>query len=140
MAARRPWARALSSATRYTTEHEYVEPAEGGRFRVGVTQYAVDELGDVVFVELPDEGAEFAKGDVVASIESVKAVGCLYAPADLVVVSANQELDANPSLVNEAPGPGAGGFVCEVTIPDPSQLEGMLTAEAYDAHVASLKD
>ena len=123
------------SETRYTEDHEWVR-IEGDIGTVGITVYAQEQLGDVVFVELPDVGKSLTKGDDAAVVESVKAASEVYAPINGDVTEANEALADNPALVNED-AQGAGWFY-KLRIADPSQLEALMDQAAYDAHVASL--
>ena len=114
---------------RYTKEHEWLH-LEGSRGKVGITDHAQSELGDVVFAELPSVGNEVQKGDSLATIESVKAVSDLYAPVSGKVVEVNAELETSPETINQDPH-GAGWLVVlEVT--DPSEADTLLTAEDYE--------
>ena len=123
------------SETRYTEDHEWVR-IEGDIGTVGITVYAQEQLGDVVFVELPDVGKSLTKGDDAAVVESVKAASEVYAPINGDVTEANEALADNPALVNQD-AQGAGWFY-KLRIADPSQLEALMDQAAYDAHVASL--
>ena len=118
---------------RYTNEHEWARE-EGNVVRIGITDYAQQELGDIVFVELPEPGTEVKAGDSFATLESVKAASDLYAPIDGKVTAANPKLEEKPELVNELPY-GEGWFV-ELEPTDKSQLESLMDATAYDALVA----
>ena len=113
---------------RYTKDHEYI-CLDGDVARVGVTDYAQRQLGDVVFVELPQVGARFEKGEQAAVVESVKAASEVYAPVSGEVVAVNGELQGAPALVNEDPS-GAGWFL-SLRVSDPSQLEGLMSEAAY---------
>ena len=113
----------------YTQEHEWVE-VEGDIGTVGVTDFAADELGDVVFVELPEVGSEFSQGDTVGTIESVKAVADLYLPVSGEIVEINQEVVDSPELVNK--DSLDGGWLFKVKLSDASELEKLLDAAAYD--------
>ena len=116
---------------RYTREHEYVKPAgEDGVYLVGITDYAQGELGDVVFVELPAAGASFDQGASFGTIEAVKAVSDLYAPLSGEVVEVNGALDANPAAVNG--DPYGEGWMIKMRVSDPSQLDGLMDAAAYE--------
>ncbi len=118
----------------YTEEHEYLKPTgEEGVYAVGVTDYAQGELGDVVFVELPDVGASFNKMDVFGTIEAVKAVSDLYSPVAGDITGVNADLDDEPSLVND--DPYGKGWMVQIKIADSSELDGLMDAEAYAAHV-----
>ena len=113
---------------KYTDDHEYVR-IEGDVATVGITKYAQEQLGDVVFVELPEAGKTFAKGDEAAVVESVKAAAEVYAPVSGEVVEANGELEGNPGLVNEDPEGGA--WFIKMKLADKGELDGMMDAEAY---------
>jgi len=113
---------------RYLESHEWVH-VEGDSARVGITDFAQDELGDVVYVELPDEGAELAAGDAFGVVESIKAVSDLYAPVSGSVAAVNDELESAPELVNE--DPFGDGWMLELSDVDDAELEGLLTAEEY---------
>jgi len=117
---------------RYTRDHEWVTVADGVGM-VGISDYAQSQLGDVVFVELPEVGKVVAKGDEVAVVESVKAASEIYAPADGTVVEVNAALTDNPALVNEA-AQGKGWFV-KLKLSEPSQVDGLMDQAAYDAFV-----
>lgn len=119
---------------RYTKEHEYVKPTgEEGVVAVGITDYAQGELGDVVFVELPKAGDSFEAMQVFGTIEAVKAVSDLYSPLAGEVVEVNGALDANPALVNG--DPYGEGWMVKMRIGDPSALDGLMDAAAYESHV-----
>ncbi len=113
---------------RYSTEHEWVRP-EGDRVRVGITDYAQDALGDVVFVQLPSVGDEVATGSAVGEIESTKSVSEFYAPVAGTVVAVNDDLHERPELVNQ--DPYGDGWLCELELAGPGALEGLLDAEGY---------
>lgn len=117
---------------RYTDEHEYVRPTdEADIFTVGITDYAQGELGDVVFLELPEVGDRFGKGDVFGTIEAVKAVSDLYTPLGGEVVAVNAALDDDPALVNS--DPYDAGWIVELRLDDPAALEDLLDADDYEA-------
>lgn len=119
----------------FTEEHEWVE-VDGDVATVGITEYAQSQLGDVVFVEVPEEGRELTKGDEAAVVESVKAASDVYTPASGTVVEGNAELEASPGLVNE--DPEGDGWFFRLTLSDPSELEGLMDADKYAAFVAKL--
>ena len=119
---------------RYTKDHEWVR-AEGDMATIGVTAYAADQLGDIVFIELPDAGRTFEQFAAFGVVESVKAVSDLFAPVSGEVVEANGALAASPELVNTSPY--ADGWMIRVRISDAAQLEGLLDPEAYDALIAA---
>ncbi|HEX8526830.1 glycine cleavage system protein GcvH [Allosphingosinicella sp.] len=116
----------------YSEEHEWVR-VEGDSATVGVTDFAQGQLGDVVFVEIPEAGRRVTKGGEAAVVESVKAASDVYAPVSGEVTEGNQALVDDPSLVNSDPE-GEGWFF-RLRLADPSQLEGMMDAEAYKAFV-----
>lgn len=120
---------------RYTEDHEYVR-VEGDIGVVGITQYAQEQLGDIVYVELPEPGKTFAKGAEAAVVESVKAAAEVYAPVGGEVSEANGELADNPGLVNEDPEGGA--WMMKLKIADKSELEGLMDADAYAKFVEGL--
>ena len=116
---------------RYTGEHEWVLIGEDGKVRMGISDYAQDALGDVVYVELPAAGKTVAKGDAIAEVESTKSVADVYAPVAGTVSAANEALAAEPELVNSDPY-GAGWFV-EIDVSDATGLETLLDPDAYRA-------
>jgi glycine cleavage system H protein len=123
------------SDTRYTEEHEYIQ-IDGDTATIGITDYAQGQLGDVVFVELPEVGASFAKGDEAAVIESVKAASELYAPISCAVIEINEVLEGEPAIVNSDPE-GEGWFM-KVSISEPAQLDELMDEDAYKAFIAEL--
>lgn len=119
---------------RYTEEHEYLQPTEEeGVYRVGITDYAQSELGDVVYVELPEAGAHFTVMGVFGTIEAVKAVSDLYCPLAGEVVKVNEKLEQDPALVNTDPY-GDGWMVC-LRIDVGGDTDSMMNASAYRAFV-----
>jgi glycine cleavage system H protein len=119
---------------RYTNDHEWIRP-EGDRGRVGITDYAQKQLGDVVFVELPEVGRAFTAGEQFGTVESVKAVSELYCPVDGEVVEVNAALVSKPETINKDPHGEAWMIVLRVT--NPGGLDALLDAKAYEALVAS---
>ena len=117
------------ASLKYTDQHEWVA-LSGDVATVGITDYAADKLGDVVFVELPAVGTEIAAGAVVGEIESTKSVGELYAPVAGVVVEINEDVVADPALVNAAPF--ADGWLIKVEVAE-GALDGLLDRDAYVA-------
>ena len=115
---------------RYTREHEWID-AEGKIASVGITDHAQDSLGDIVFVELPKVGEKVEKGKVFGSVESVKAVSDLYAPASGTVTAVNEELTTAPEKINTD---AHAAWIMKIEMSDPGELEGLLTAEAYEAY------
>ena len=122
-------------ATRYTTDHEYIR-VEGNEGTVGITDHAQSQLGDVVFVELPAIGKTLRKGDEAAVVESVKAASEVFAPVSGTVTAVNPDLEGAPATVNEDAA-GRGWFL-KIELSDPSELDGLMTEEAYAAFVASI--
>lgn len=118
------------SDTKFTEDHEWVR-VDNGVATVGITEHAQEQLGDIVFVELPDAGKTVAKGDEAAVVESVKAAAEVYAPLDGEVVEANAALTDNPGLVNSDPM-GAGWFM-KLKLADPSQVDGLMDEAGYTA-------
>ena len=106
-----------------------------GEYAVGISEFAVQELGDITFVELPSVGAEFSRGVAFATVESVKAVSELYAPVDMTIVSVNEQLAEQPEMVNEDPL-GQGYFVA-VNVLDESQISDLMNLEDYEAMAKS---
>lgn len=123
----------VPSGLKYSNEHVWVKK-EGDNFRIGITDHAQDELGDIVFVELPDVGDQLATTDTFGSVESVKTVSELYAPISLVVVEVNEELEDSPELVNESPYENGWLIVVEAT--NEEELDQLLTAERYQGFIA----
>ncbi len=124
----------IPEGLRYTEEHEYLKATdEDGVYQVGITDYAQGELGDVVFIELPEVGASFDKLATFGTIEAVKAVSDLYCPLAGEVVTVNQALDDDPSLVNSDPY-GAGWMIL-LRVTDESALGDLLDAASYQALV-----
>ena len=119
----------MAQDLRYTKEHEWVR-VEGDLAIVGITDYAARQLGDIVFVELPETGRSLARSDAVGVIESVKAVSDLFAPISGEVVEANAELTASPELVNS--DPFGKGWMLRIRIADASQLGALLDQAAYE--------
>jgi len=113
---------------RYSSDHEWIR-VEDGRLRIGITDYAQDSLGDVVYVQVPEVGAELAAGDVMGEVESTKSVSEIYAPTSGAVVEVNGDLEVSPELVNSDPY-GAGWMVL-VQPSDPGAIEALLDADAY---------
>jgi glycine cleavage system H protein len=114
---------------RYSGEHEWVK-VEGEKARIGITHFAQSELGDIVFVELPEVGAEIKADEPFGSVESVKTVSELYAPINGTVMEVNEDLDDSPEFVNESPYEKAWMIVVEPS--DASEIEKLMTAEQYE--------
>ena len=119
----------------YTEEHEYLRPSsEGGIFFVGITDYAQGELGDVVYIELPDTGISFSKMEVFGTIEAVKAVSDLYSPISGEVIEINIALDDDPSLVNT--DPYGEGWMIKLRVEDEGDLDALLDSDRYEDHIS----
>jgi glycine cleavage system H protein len=121
---------------RYATDHEWAGKADG-KVRVGISDYAQDQLGDIVFVELPQPGRSFSKGQQFGTVESVKAVAELFMPLAGKILDVNKVLEESPELVNK--DPYAEGWMIEVNPSDPSELETLMTKEAYLQMLKGLK-
>ena len=118
----------------YTKEHEWIL-VQDDKAVIGITNFAQDQLGDIVFVEIPEAGKEVGKGEVIGSIESVKAVSEIYAPISGTVVEVNENLDQAPETVNGSPHDD--GWYCKLTIADRGELDGLMDAAAYEEFVES---
>jgi glycine cleavage system H protein len=118
----------LPENVRFAEDHEWARK-EGGAIRIGIDDYAQDQLGDVVFVELPQVGDKFAKGDAFGSVESVKAVSELFMPMGGEISAINEDLEESPELVNTSPYDK--GWMIEVKPDDPKQLDAMMARDAY---------
>ncbi len=118
----------VPEAFRYSSDHEWVS-ITGTTIRMGITDYAQDALGDVVYVQLPGVGAAVARGDSFSEVESTKSVSDIYAPVSGTVSAVNEALEATPELVNQ--DPYGAGWICEIECSDPTELDALLTASAY---------
>jgi glycine cleavage system H protein len=114
---------------RYTAEHEWVAGDGSGSVRVGITHFAQDALGDIVYVQLPDEGATVEAGESLGEIESTKSVSEIYAPVSGTVVARNADLGDTPELINS--DPYGAGWLLEIAPGGPAAVDGLLTAAAY---------
>lgn len=121
------------SKTYYTSEHEWIR-VEGDIATVGITDYAQDHLGDVVVVQLPDNGTTLAKGGAAATLDSVKTASEVYAPADGVVVAVNDALTSDPGLINSAPD--GAGWLWKMSLTDAGQLDELMDEAGYKALIA----
>jgi glycine cleavage system H protein len=119
---------------KYTNDHEWLE-AKGSAWRVGITQFAVDALGDITIVSLPNVGDLVTKGQRFGTIESVKSVSDLYAPVSGKVTAINGDLDGKPELVNSEPY--AGGWMIELEPTEASELDELMSPDDYGKHVAA---
>jgi len=122
---------------RYTREHEWARDEGHGKVRVGITDYAQDALGDVVYVDAPEPGTQVTAGQPLGEVESTKSVSDIYSPVSGVVSEKNAALDDAAELVNQAPY--GGGWIALIEVPDPTALEDLLDAVAYRSFVEELK-
>jgi glycine cleavage system H protein len=120
---------------RYTEAHEWVRELGDGVVRVGITDHAQTQLGDVVFVQLPDAGADVAAGDAIGEVESTKSVSDIYAPVGGTVVAVNEALTERPELVNSAPY--EAGWMIDVRLADGAGIADLLDAAAYGALIGT---
>lgn len=118
---------------KYTEEHEWLK-LDGDEVTVGITEYATNQLGDLVFVELPEEGKTVAKGDEVVTIESVKAASDISAPLDGTITEVNEAIVETPGLVNE--DPTEAGWFFKMTLANPGDMDDLMDEEAYAAFIA----
>jgi glycine cleavage system H protein len=119
---------------KYTKEHEYVKPADDeGVYLVGITDYAQGELGDVVFVELPEVGRQLKEMETFGTIEAVKAVSELFSPLAGEVVETNSALDADPALINN--DPYGEGWMIKLRVADAASVQGLMDPDAYQSHI-----
>ncbi len=115
---------------KYSSEHEWVSPAVDGVVTLGISDFAQSELGDVVYVDLPEVGNTYAAGDSIAAVESVKAASEVYTPVSGEIVEVNEALDAEPGIVNsDACGEG---WICKIKLSEPGELDGLMDAAAYE--------
>jgi glycine cleavage system H protein len=120
----------IPAELRYSSDHEWVR-IEGTTATIGITEYAQDALGDVVFVEMPETGLAVAAGDSFSEVESTKSVSDIYAPVTGSIAEVNPALESQPELLNS--DPYGAGWICRIEISDPSELDGLMDAEAYRA-------
>jgi glycine cleavage system H protein len=118
----------IPSDLRYSTDHEWVR-VDGSVVTIGITEYAQDALGDVVFVEMPEQGAAVAAGETFSEVESTKSVSDIYAPVTGSISAVNEALEAQPELLNS--DPYGDGWICRIEMSDPSELDGLMDADAY---------
>lgn len=115
---------------RYSSDHEWIRQ-DGNTVTIGITEFAQDSLGDVVFVEAPEATSVVAAGDSFTEVESTKSVSDIYAPVSGTIVAINEKLDDTPELVNS--DPYGDGWLCSIEMSDPSQLDGLMDADSYRA-------
>ena len=121
---------------KFSKDHEWIN-VEGNTATIGITNYAQEQLGDVVFVEVPDAGKEVEQGDDAAVVESVKAASEIYAPITGEITEGNPALEDEPSTINtNAEG---GGWIFKMTVADPSQLDELMDADGYKKYIAELE-
>ena len=120
---------------KYSEEHEWVQIESDTMVLVGITEFAAESLGDVVFVDLPEVGGEVGQSEKMGEIESVKAVSDLYSPVSGEITERNEQVLDNPQLVNDSPFDA--GWMIRVELSDPSQLEKLMSAEQYESFLAS---
>lgn len=120
----------IPDTLKYSTDHEWIR-VEGDVATIGITDFAQDALGDVVFVELPDVGSATTNGEAISEVESTKSVSDIVAPVSGTIASVNEALDADPTALNT--DPYGDGWICSITMTDPGQLDDLLDAEAYKA-------
>ena len=113
---------------KYSSDHEWIR-ADGNRIHIGITDYAQDALGDVVFVQVPEQGAVVAAGAGISEVESTKSVSDIYAPVAGTIVEVNNDLDTTPEQLNA--DPYGDGWICVIEVADPASLEGLLDADGY---------
>ncbi len=124
----------IPDALRYSSDHEWIS-VEGSKIRMGITDYAQNALGDVVYVQVPAVGAAVSAGDTMSEVESTKSVSDIYAPVSGTIVAVNEALADQPEAINT--DPYGAGWICEIELSDPNQLDGLLDAGGYRALVES---
>ena len=125
------------SEFKYSKEHEWVK-REDGTIRMGITEYAQGELGDVVYVELPQVGHQVKQGEGLATVESVKSVSDVFAPVSGKISEVNQALEDKPELINQSAH--EQGWLCRIEMSDPAELEALMDAAAYQQHIGGLSE
>ncbi len=119
---------------KYTSSHEWVQKTDNGTYRVGITEHAQEQLGDIVFVELPETDASYAEGDEAGVVESVKTASDIYAPLSGTVVAVNEALEETPELINESPYDD--GWIFELQAENDAEYDNLLSADEYRALLA----
>ena len=119
---------------KYSKDHEWIM-VEGKTAKIGITKYAVDHLGDIVFVDMPKPGSKLEQGKTLGVVESVKTVSDMYSPASGKVVHNNEELESDPSLLNQDPYGKA--WIVEIELANPAELDALMDAKEYEKHCAS---
>ena len=118
----------IPAELRYSSDHEWVR-VDGDVATIGITEYAQDALGDVVFVELPEAGLAVSTGDSFSEVESTKSVSDIYAPVTGAISAVNDALESQPELLNS--DPYGEGWICRISLSDPSELDALMDADAY---------
>jgi glycine cleavage system H protein len=118
---------------KYTAEHEWLKAGEEGPVRVGITDFAQDQLGDIVYVQLPDVGSAVRAGDACGELESTKSVSDLFAPVNGTVTAVNEALADQPDLVNS--DPYGEGWLLDIEVDDPAEVEALMDAETYQGQL-----
>ncbi|MBD3161422.1 MAG: glycine cleavage system protein GcvH [Candidatus Eisenbacteria bacterium] len=122
---------------RYTKEHEWVRLDGDGHVKIGITDFAQDQLGDIVFIELPEPGAKLTQHQPFGTLEAVKTVSDLYSPVDGEVAEANQAVQEDPGVINKAPY--EDGWLLRAKIEDTAQLDNLLTPEQYEEQIKEME-
>jgi glycine cleavage system H protein len=120
----------IPSELRYSSDHEWVR-REGDTVTIGITEYAQDALGDVVFVEIPEQGVSVSSGDSFTEVESTKSVSDIYAPVSGTIATVNDALENQPELLNS--DPYGEGWICSIEMNDPSEFDSLMDADGYRA-------
>ncbi len=121
---------------RFTKDHEWISFPEGGISKVGISNHAQSELGDIVYIELPEPPTDLTKGDSAATVESVKAASDVYAPVAGIVQEVNEDLEDNPSLLNESPY--EQGWLFRLKLEDESEIQSLMDYDSYQAYLEEL--
>lgn len=122
----------------FTKEHEWVLPVEGNKVRLGISDYAAEQLGDIVFVEVPELDSEVSVQEEIATVESVKSASEIYTPVSGKIVSVNEKLENAPETLNQSPF--GAGWIAEIVLSDFEELNELMSFEAYQAYVADEKE
>ena len=121
---------------RFTKDHEWISIPEGGISKVGISNHAQAELGDIVYIELPEPPTDLTKGDSAATVESVKAASDVYAPVGGIIQEVNEDLEDNPSILNESPY--QNGWLFSIKVEDESEIQNLMDYDAYQAYLEEL--
>lgn len=120
----------------YSKDHEWILPLGENLVRIGITEYAVGQLGDVVYVEVPEVDAEVSVGSEIGTVESIKSASEIFSPVTGIIIAVNEELEDGPELVNASPF--EEGWFAEIQLENPIELQGLLTEEKYKTYIAEL--